>query len=107
MQINHGHRGDFQRQFFAVNVDKAGDVQIRVRTLNIFQRVLRYVFGAYKDTIWNKSKSSELKEKNPTAWKKIEAEISDSTMFKKVFKIEKTFGNKTSGKPQNSIPIPE
>ncbi len=90
MEITHGHRFDFNRDFYAVEVSKDGQVDIKIQKLNIFQRALRYLFGAYSSTIWSQSKSEALKAQNPKAWKQIEAHIENGDVFKSVFKVEKT-----------------
>lgn len=107
MKINHGSRLDFTREFYAINVKEDGTLDIKIQKLNIFQRLLRTVFGAYSSTIWNATKSIKLIQSSPEAWKKINETITDPTVFKSVFKCEKIAQDQfpiTSALPAKSIP---
>ncbi len=87
MKIDHASTFSFNREFYSVDFNQAGEPELHSRILNIFQRVLRFLFGAYSDTIWNQKKSTELSKKFPDAWKAIENQIVDDDLFEKVFKI--------------------
>ncbi len=89
MKINHGNKTDFYREFLSVDIKKDGTVDLKVRTLNIVQRALRYLFGAYSNTIWNESKSKKLMDQHPKAWQEIKSSIESPDLFKSVFKIDK------------------
>lgn len=87
MNITHASRTSFYREFYAIDVKKDGTLDLRIRTLNIFQRALRCLFGVYSNTIWNQSKSTDLKNRYPNGWKTVEDSIVDPTVFSNVFKI--------------------
>lgn len=86
MQINHGNRFDFTREFYAINVKENGDVDIQVVELTIFQRIFRSLFGAYSNTIWNERKFNQLTDK---AKEIVRSTIKDPDVFKSVFKVAK------------------
>lgn len=89
MNINHATPLSFYREFYAVDVKTDGTLDLHVRVLNIFQRILRYLFGAYNNTLWNQQKSTQIKQQHPEEWKKIEDKILSRVVFKQVFKIDK------------------
>jgi hypothetical protein len=90
MDIKHSTILSLYREYYAVDVKVDGTLHLHSRILNIFQRVFRYFFGAYDNTIWTEKKSTRISQLYPEAWKKIEKQIINSSVFQKVFKIPKT-----------------
>lgn len=83
----------FNKEYYTtnINIDSHNNKRLEIKkiTLNIFQRALRFLFGAYSQTIWTAKKSENLRTDFAKKWKEIEAEVKEATIFKKIFKIEK------------------
>lgn len=63
--VNRGSLINWNRLFYSVEVTNT-EITIKERTLNIFQRALRSLFGLYSDTIWTQKKINHLFEQFPT-----------------------------------------
>ena len=86
-----GIRITFNKDYYAtiIKIDTENKKQLEIKkiTLNIFERAC-FFFGLY-GTIWTAQKSDDFRLNFAADWKKVEDEVTEATIFKKIFKIER------------------
>lgn len=82
LDINHAKQLNYNREFCELEVNQS-ELTLKVKSLNIFQRILRVLFGTYHTTIWTQKKIDHLADAYPKDTQKIIDLVETLNLYRK------------------------